>query len=408
MARLWSTGFELNSVSNDVENHRHSGSPVVQTSVVRSGTYAAQMTSLGSTTKKGISFRIVGGAAGGPFFARIYINITTLPTASNTVFTFNSGNNPTTGIVATISLESDGTLKLWNGNNTTGSSVGSVSSALSLSTWYRVELQINAVPAAGSQVLRARLEGTEFAGSSTLTLVGTGQVFSVGANMNAEAQTTGNWYFDDIAINDSTGSFQTTYPGDGKVIILRPNASGDANTFATQTGGTAGAANNFTRVNEVTPDDATTFNGSNTLNEEDMMNVADSGIGASDTVNVVEVWGRFRNNTADATTALRFQIKKTSGGTTSQSSSIIPNTTTWSTNATTDPRFPPLRTYQDPDASNWTQSTLDTMQVGYKVQVGGTNRIDVTNTFAYVDYTPNAAPPVVPITFITYRPPWRS
>ena len=67
-------------------------------------------------------------------------------------------------------------------------------------------------------------------------------------------------------------------------------------------------------MNEVRPNDVTSFNGSSTLNHEDMFNVTDSGIGGSDIVNLVQIGMRSRNSTADTACAVKAQVKKTTGG----------------------------------------------------------------------------------------------
>jgi hypothetical protein len=108
--------------------------------------------------------------------------------------------------------------------------------------------------------VEAKVDGASaFASSSTRSLSSGIRQFLLGGNLNSEAQTTGDWFFDDLAINDNTGSFQNSYPGEGKIIHLKPNAAGDSNGFSVQVGGTVGSSNNYTRVNEVTPDDATSY-----------------------------------------------------------------------------------------------------------------------------------------------------
>jgi hypothetical protein len=110
-------------------------------------------------------------------------------------------------------------------------------------------------------------------------------------------------------------------------------------------------------------------------------------------VNVVEVWGRFRNDTADASQNFRFEIEKTGSGTKTLSATIVPNSTTWKTNAIATPWTAPIVTYQDPDSAAWTLTTLDSMQIGYKLtQDGtGTRQIQVSSVSAIVDYTPYVA-----------------
>lgn len=267
MARLASTGFELNSVTSGVE-FGISGSPTISSTTVRSGLYAGRISSL--TTLTEMSFQQTFGASdgNGPFYMRVYLNIATLPSANNDIIGFHTSAGV---LISSIALSSTGTLILRNGPTT---AVGSPSAALSTGTWYRIEWLIDNTGGVGAGVLTALVDGVQFASSSSITLAAGVSKARVGGNLNNEAQTQGDWFFDDWAINDSTGSFQTSYPGSGKIVHMVPDTSGDVNTFATQTGGISGSGNNYTRVLEVTPDDATTFNGSSTLNQEDLFNVS--------------------------------------------------------------------------------------------------------------------------------------
>jgi hypothetical protein len=70
---------------------------------------------------------------------------------------------------------------------------------------------------------------------------------------------------------------------------------------------------------------------------------------------------------------------KTTAGTKTQSAALIPNSVTWATNAVTFPFNPPLTTYADPDSATWTQATLDTMQIGYKLTATNTRTIAISN-----------------------------
>lgn len=387
MGRIDQQSFDANSTTANILGGDIFSGATISTTHARTGTYAMRVSSLSSGTAQGYLKKWLGSTAAGPYFLKLGIYVVTLPSASNTVMQLNgaSGSLGTTPRCY-ITLESNGTLILRNAG---GTQIGSASSAVNDSAYHVVELKHDGTPASGSRVIEGRLDGLVFATSSAQSQ-GNPLAFSVGGNLGSEAQTTGEWWIDDIALNDSTGSFQTGYPGLGKILYLWPSAAGDVNTFATQTGGTAGSSNNFSRVSEVTPDDATTFNGSSTLNQEDLFNVTNSGIGASDTVSVVMVGLRMRNNTADATAAIKAEIEKTATGTITQGTAIIPNSTTWNTNGTSTPRNYSLVTYQDPDGSAWTQSTLDSMQIGYKLTAAGTNRVEVTNVWVVVDYTPAA------------------
>lgn len=604
MARIWQDGFENNTATANPATYDTFTNVTIGNTNVRSGNFAAQIASLSSGTPRGANKKFQNAAQTNNFF-RVYIKLITKPSAANMIILVSASTSLGSTQRASIKLTSTGTLQLFNATTQIGSDSGSIDDG----NWHRVEMRVDSTQSTGSRVIEAKLDGSVFATSSVQSQ-GTASSFTVGGNLNSEAQTTGEWWFEDLAINDDQGSFQNTYPGDGKIIHLHPNGDGDAHGFTTQTGGTTGAANNYTRVKEVPPDDATTLNGDNTVNHEDLYNMAavypvfDAGsnsgvkasvgsynwnhtvgaslvngilvvkiasrgasvnsdlaitgityngvaltkaidrnsadspasntlsteiwylvnppsgthsvavtftgtvttsvgyassaqnidqtnpvdvtggsnangqaspdttsvttvnpnslvfdviynkigtaltrethqtlvstetlpsgggdtadasykvaplagsnsmswtfsgsddycqviaafkaaspyeIGASDTVNVVAVGGRFKNNTADAVTAIKFEIEKTSAGTKLQSAAIIPNTTGFNSLDVSSPRNYPLITYQDPDGAAWTQATLGSMQAGMIISAGGTNRIDVTNLWVSVDYTP--------------------
>lgn len=372
MARLFSTGFELNSTTTNVEFDSISGF-AIQTGTVRSGVYAGQTNVAASTSVLRQVLATSNQAVSA--WMRAYIYIAALPDANVQIMRFETTGNASVGA---IRLNTNGTLNLLQA---AGGAVGSASAALETGVWYRLEINNDA---SGAGALDARINGVSFASGANSSAGTWARVALGGFGTNS----TYNFFWDDIAVNNSSGSFQNTWPGAGSIIHLKPSAAGDVNTFATQTGGVAGAGNNFTRVNEVTPDDATTLNGSNTLNEEDLFNVDNTSLSFKDTVNVVALGARFRNDTADATTAITFQLEKTGSGTKASSSAMVPNSTVWKTNSILTPWAYPITTYQDPDAANWTQSTLDTAQGGYKLTTGGTNRVEVSTLWLLVDYTP--------------------
>lgn len=384
MARLFTSGFESNSTTTGVEFTTLSGSPTISGSGARSGTYQGTITSLTASTEKSFAYRFSNLDSSANTYVRFYFFITTLPNASTIIggFVDSIGN-----ISSALKLLITGVLQI---SNNAGATLFSTS-ALSTGQWYRFEHRQSDVDA----LIEFYLDGA-LIGTATATATSAYNQYVWGGNLGGfNAATTLSIGFDDIAINDATGGSQNGYPGSGKVLRLKPNATGDINGYLVTNGGTAGAANNFTRENEVTPDDATTYNASVLLNAEDLYNMDNSGIGASDTVNVVAVTGRFANLVAaDATTAFKFEIEKTGSGTKTQSAAIIANSTAWTTNVVgaTQPKPAPITTYLDPDGAAWTQTTLDSMQVGMIVTAAGVRTVAITSVSAIVDYTPSAAP----------------
>ena len=163
MARLWSSGFELNTITSGEEFGTAGGT--IQTTVVRSGTYAGRITSLSSGAPKQFSQNFASVNSNGPFFFRAYFRVATLPTAENTIISLENSTGAGVLIVY-ITLDETGVLRLRDEDGV----IGSPSSVLSLGTWYRIELQYDRTGASGSHIVNARLDGTQFAGSSTRSL----------------------------------------------------------------------------------------------------------------------------------------------------------------------------------------------------------------------------------------------
>lgn len=382
MARLTTIGFEQNSTSNNIEFTNNDGGTSIQTVTVRSGVYAAKSVAA-SGTSRGHRFHFVSSNSTAAHFLRAYINIEAYPSGDTNIIGFQQTNNT---YQAHIKLTSTGELKL---HDIVGQ-IGSNSSALALNTWYRIELRCDQSGGAANHIVEAQIDGSTFATASNRTMTAGIARFSIGANMSSEAVGTGTWYWDDIALNNGSGSYQTSYPGAGNVVCIRPSVAGDANAWS-DTANAGGTTNNYTLVDEFPPNDVTDFVQSVVLNAEDLYNLTTGGIVSTDTINLVQLYARFRNGTADATTAFKSQIIKDSGGTKAQSSAIIPNSTSWRTNTTSDPAIPMLTLYQDPDSVDWTPTTIDTMQAGVIITAAGANSIQVSAIWIMIDYISNPA-----------------
>ena len=77
-----------------------------------------------------------------------------------------------------------------------------------------------------------------------------------------------SFYFQDLYIINTTGSSNTTFLGDSKVEIVRPNAPGTHTDF------TPSAGANWENVDEVDCDDDTTYNQSKVVDEKDTYNLS--------------------------------------------------------------------------------------------------------------------------------------
>lgn len=158
-----------------------------------------------------------------------------------------------------------------------GTLLGSGSTAVSADTMHLVELHVVISDTVG--VVQARLNGvteinlssqdTNNAGGGDIKTfdlgVTPGSISSDGASVDA--------FFDDIVVNDTTGSVSNSWPNGAGIEKLTPNADGNYTAW-TSTGG----AVDYTEIDDVTtygnlPDDDTTTILSSTLNQRTSVNL---------------------------------------------------------------------------------------------------------------------------------------
>ena len=195
-----------------------------------------------------MSRNISANVTSGTYFCRFYLRLVNLPSGNNQIFAM---RNASAGNNLTVSVLTTGVLRLTNGISglsTTGVEV------LSTGVWYRIEVRYLISDTVGELELRL------FSGDSTTaleTLLRTGED-TLATNFVEIAWTssgvTHEYYFDDLAINDATGSFQTSWIGPGKIALIEPASD----TSITWEDDDLLAAATFANINELpgTPDDA--------------------------------------------------------------------------------------------------------------------------------------------------------
>lgn len=370
MARIWSTGFELNWETYLGEFDNGFGGVVsVQSGTVRSGTYAGRALNSGSETR--FEKRIISSDTSNVrYFQRIYVNIATLPSAITTIFDFGNGSGTRK---AQIRLNTDGTLELWNES----SQVGSDSSALSTETWYMIELAYEDQTGSGNSYIEGRLNGSSFASSSTSTTTG-GVAFVHAGNLTNVS--TIDIFFDDWGVNDETGSFENSWPDEGKIFHMRPSSGGDSSDWT----------NNYSYVDEITPDDATTFVSSNTTDEKSLYNLfaAPAEMDNNDVVKVVQLGVRFRGASSSSVASFRTVFLLEGESTESEGSTLTPNTTTWRTNGPNAQATYNHTLYDFPGSSTTKirKASLADAQAGVEIVSGNTNAVNVTAIWVLVEF----------------------
>lgn len=386
---MWTCGFELQSAT--AEFGVNSGNivtgttPTMSTTTKRLGTCAARFNP--SAAESYIEHQLTSGVVQRTFH-RLYIRIATLPSADTNIYAIGqAGFFP-----CSLRLKTTGALGLRDSNlgtDLTGTTT------LSLNRWYRVELDFTD-GASGTGSFKLYVDGTLITDQACSVINGFSRI-RMGVSGVATSM---DYYMDDVAVNDTSGSVQNGLPGPGAVVHLKPNAAGDNNLFETAVGGTAGAANNYTRVNETTPNDSTSYNqtaatGTTTIDDFNVDNAATAGIGTADLITCVQVGGRV---SSDVTTAasIVYRIKGQVAGTVVESASVpVNNTSTagaWSVHRGQSPRPYQLTSYTNPQTgAAWTAATLDTMQIGYRGDVSQTTARRVSTLWALVDFVPRFA-----------------
>jgi ankyrin repeat protein len=370
--RLYSSGFELNSVANGVEF----GVPAptglsISSSVVRSGSYSLRQNSL---TAGYIGHQWLAASADAHVFIRFYFRVAALPSMTARVLDIVDTSGATR---ASLRLTSTGTLQLFNA----AAQVGPDSWALVKDLWHCMEMEFQSLNDAGYDVLQARLDGTPFAASLKETL---GKVarFRLGNTVTITGSTP-DFYFDDVAINDQNGVGENEFPGPGKIVVLMPNAAGDS--ASGESGPTPGKAG-WEMVKEVPPDDASGYWRLTATNDKLSVNIADTTTITKDNrIKLVQVGARVAG-ASGSPCSYSLGIKSQASGDQLNSGTTTLADATFSTHDDTVPRNYKLSVYADPQSTNpWTVDRLNTTQI--VVQSPDVKpEVRVTSLWALVEY----------------------
>lgn len=356
------TGFETGS---NLEATQTGGTFSIQTSVVRTGTYALQTNPTGNGTgffdlrafnANGISTSLNASTV----TARFYFRYATKPAAWDEMIARTEG----TALKFELRLNSAGNLVAYD---SVPVSLSTGSTVLSADTWYRIDIKSGFGSAGDWEV---RINGvSEMAGTGNLG-VEVNRLVSIGKQLSRSGNSV-DYFFDDFSISNTP-----TYPPDGQCKMMLPNANGAAQTFTIGAG-----TDHYTAVNEIPPDGNTSYLVSDlTVGNAETEALQDSGtVGISGTVNVVKV---VNSAARDGATNGTFRTRLRSGATNSDSGGANTGAgyNAYSRLLETDPAT----------TAAWTVSALDSVESG-GVEGETTDESRLTFTSLMVDYTPAAA-----------------
>jgi hypothetical protein len=304
VSRLIHLGAELGHVH--VELLAATGAPFTyDTAVKRSGaaSYKFSVSGAGATALYNFA-----GAVGTRVWVTAWFYLpaaTGLPAAGVRVLGFSASSG---GQFASAMIRADGKIRLQNQAN---AQVGSESvAAAQVDTWHRLDLGLE-IEAGSTDFVELRFDGVTVATSSVQALSDAAPTrlhFGFIENPGTEVI-----HFDDIILNDDTGSVNNTWPGDERVVALLPTA--DSARGANWLGGADGTTNLWDALDNIPPVGVATASATNTSQIENaastiveeydatMTTYTAAGVGGNDTVTAIYgVWEAGSSSTTGSDT----------------------------------------------------------------------------------------------------------
>ena len=270
-------------------------------------------------------------------------------------------------------LTTGGVIRLYRSD--TNVQLGSDGPTLSTGTMYWIALGYNAD---GTAKLYVATTG------GPMLLVATGAAPTVQSSVRIRrgiiTSTTGVVTFDDATVNNSAGSANNVIPQETYIQAHRPNAAGDLNECS---------AGDYTSVDEVTSDEATTLAILDANNDDFDVNIEVSNIVfVIGVVNMripfVDVMIRERANSA-ASETWNARFKSQASGTVGTGPNQSHNDTTFQTNGDAAPRIPYAAETDPQTGAPNSLSKVATYQIGITA-TDATPDVEVTQMWGNVAY----------------------
>lgn len=401
--RMFTSGFEIATAATEWTTI--SGSPTFSSAGMRSGSLGMRITGLTSGARRGAFLRTVSTPTNGVRFLRFYLRVGTAPSAANRIAYFTE-----TAVGGTqkawVALNADRTLTVGDSSGT----IDTTATALTLATWYYLNLEIDTTQAAGEHIVQLRINGVAEVTANDRTIADDDVAgFQIGGNLNAESQTQGEWDFDDVALNDESGTFNNATPGEGAVVHLLITGNGDTTNRGTQgtdwetgTGaigsGTGTGGEGYQMIDEADPNDDTDWiefivNSTGSTNRIHYYAVGDplaANIGLTDTISFVAWLTRVRGETSSTCTYVpSFRI---GSGSTSAGNAQSNGATAWNYDTSSFLQWSPYWAYVSPDLVAWTTTVLDGLELGVRSPDANPD-CHITWMAAQIEYVEDPDPP---------------
>jgi hypothetical protein len=169
---------------------------------------------------------------------------------------------------------SSGAIKAYRGTMHTGTLLATGSAPSTVDEWNLIEFRVSIDDSTG--VVQVKLNGdmvidfagdTRNGGNAEIGFVDFGCY--TGSSLNASPTVS----FDDVAINDTAGDVQNSWPGDGAVLLLKPSGNGNSSQLV---GSDGNQVDNYALVDEV-PANSADYVASSTADQQDTYALEDVG-----------------------------------------------------------------------------------------------------------------------------------
>jgi len=387
MARLSTSGFETNNLLQTEWSSipTQNGTLAIITTTPHSGTYCLQAAQGGSAGHNIVLLALTSAATSGTHFLSFAFKIVTDPGAyPHCVASFrNSGGGSTGGGPIEIHLISGPKLAIRNRLTATTTNG---TTTLSLNTWYVVQIKVVIADSPNGSVELKIGTNVEASQTNTDTLDGTNGMrgFQLGGQLGDGATSKANWeyHYDDVILNDATGSFQTDYPAIGSKIALMVPSSDVA--VAWTKAGTTPAATNWQGVDDEpgTPNDGTDFNQKGDASGEDKLGASSLPAEVPSNADMIsmDVYGRVGSDaTGTRTMALKVWDE---AGTGTQGPSVNCSINGWKILATAE--------HQVFDLGTRTKANVNSFNIGYVSTGGASANKNISALWANVEWIESA------------------
>ena len=341
MARLFTAGAEM---GDNLEWSAFTGANP-SSAAARSGNFGFWLNGYNDWARFSLSTPVSESFYRIPFRPQMALQPVGAASSSTRIASFKSGSTELARVVI------DGVnakLAAFVGSTNIGTGIKDVS----VSTFYLVEVRYKVSSTVG--VLQVKINSAMDIDFSGNTQPGSDTTYNVVETSEGTSEDVVAWiYLDDVALNDTTGTEDFSWCGDGRILPLIPNAAGTYTSIAT----VVGAATHWEAVDEVPHDVDTTYILDEVIDRKDTFNTSHT-VPSTVTINRVWVEARARCSVSGTASLAALVLSGASLATGPDTALLSTYGRVASSFYTTDPNT----------GLAWTFSAVDALEVGVKIR----------------------------------------